>query len=464
MNTWVTKLSGILILTIAISVSACSNTTQPAEEPAVGGIGIIDVIDPIVSEPTVSEPTVIEEVEAPSAEEDALRDRVAELEAELERARSEAATEDARDAEAAAELERRIAELEAAAERARREAEAERARIEAEEALADRFGTELEVEVGAVRTIPVIPYQFAFVSKRGESGATNVYTRNTRSDSEVNQLTANDKKAVIYMDPSLNHDGSQIAYTIGINLGLLGFTYVSYGSINDVSAHQVIKRDGKELFSMNAEWAPASDEIVFIEKANRRVDGRNQLTSVANVINTESGLVTPLGFWGEMEAINWNTSDDSEIAYFTTQKVSANGKETLEIMQSEFNVMSGTYEQLDMIPTNGTDHYDLAISPDGKMLAYVQKMGEDTAIFTCKVRYEENGQASCKSLADYNLLTLEAGRHESPCFTRDSQFILFASDRDGDDLDIYMQRADGSEPALRLTDDPADDYEPACGK
>ncbi|MGD0616692.1 MAG: protein kinase [Bryobacteraceae bacterium] len=60
----------------------------------------------------------------------------------------------------------------------------------------------------------------------------------------------------------------------------------------------------------------------------------------------------------------------------------------------------------------------------------------------------------------FRQLTFSDGLTYDPALSRDGRFIAYASDRSGkDNLDIWFQQV-GSEEAIRLTDNPADDDEP----
>jgi eukaryotic-like serine/threonine-protein kinase len=78
------------------------------------------------------------------------------------------------------------------------------------------------------------------------------------------------------------------------------------------------------------------------------------------------------------------------------------------------------------------------------------------------IRYKPWIPRSAPPAPSYSIrqLTFDDGLTYSPALSRDGAFLAYASDRHGNgNLDIWAQQV-GSEQAIRLTDDPADDDEP----
>jgi serine/threonine-protein kinase len=97
---------------------------------------------------------------------------------------------------------------------------------------------------------------------------------------------------------------------------------------------------------------------------------------------------------------------------------------------------NGTIEFLNM-PLHFYGHPRL--SPDGSRLAVESDDGKETALWVGPV----TGNTPLRRL------TFE-GRNTAPVWTNDGQYLAFQSERGGD-RGVYMQRADGSAPAVRLT-------------
>jgi Tol biopolymer transport system component len=75
------------------------------------------------------------------------------------------------------------------------------------------------------------------------------------------------------------------------------------------------------------------------------------------------------------------------------------------------------------------------------------------ALLSCRAPEPKN------SGPGYRQLTFEGGEASSPSLSRDGRFVVYASDRGGGKLNIWMQPVDGGAP-VRLTNGSARDYDP----
>jgi serine/threonine-protein kinase len=101
-----------------------------------------------------------------------------------------------------------------------------------------------------------------------------------------------------------------------------------------------------------------------------------------------------------------------------------------------FVQLEGAVEPLPLPPTT---YRHPRLSPDGRQLAVETDDGKEAAVWV--------GPAT--GTTPLRRLTFE-GRNLAPIWTRNGQSLTFQSDRDGD-KGLYVQRADGSAPAVRLT-------------
>ncbi|MHC4993367.1 MAG: TolB family protein, partial [Planctomycetota bacterium] len=106
-------------------------------------------------------------------------------------------------------------------------------------------------------------------------------------------------------------------------------------------------------------------------------------------------------------------------------------------------------EQVRITPgPSNTDYYTARWSPDGRYIAFWSQQGPVVTI--------HRADADGTGLID---LTDVQARNERASWTPDSQHIVFATNRHGDDGSIYIMNADGSYQT-RLTNDPVWDRDP----
>ena len=130
-------------------------------------------------------------------------------------------------------------------------------------------------------------------------------------------------------------------------------------------------------------------------------------------------------------AANFALSETGSLAYMPGPKSFSATQRDLALLDRNGNV-----EPLGLpVGSYGTPR----ISPDGKWVAFGIENAKDAAVWV----YELSGRTAMRKL------TFE-GRNRWPAWSRNSRYVAFQSDREGD-FAIFQQRADGTGSAERLT-------------
>jgi hypothetical protein len=123
-------------------------------------------------------------------------------------------------------------------------------------------------------------------------------------------------------------------------------------------------------------------------------------------------------------------STDGALAY-VPGAIGGRGRRRLAFVQ-----LDGRVDLLGMPP----NYYGQPrLSPDGRQVAAESDDGKEAAVWVGPIAGSQT----------IRRLTFE-GRNLSPVWTHDGQYLAFQSDREGD-RGVFLQRADGSTPAVRLT-------------
>jgi len=141
------------------------------------------------------------------------------------------------------------------------------------------------------------------------------------------------------------------------------------------------------------------------------------------------------GVWraaaGQTGAAHLAVADTGALAFIPGGPGGAAVRTTLAIIDQ-----SGRVEPLPIAPGQ---YVHPRISPNGKQLAFMTDDGTEQAVWV----YDMSGGVEPRRL------TL-SGRSRYPVWTPDGMYIIFTSDREGDN-GLFRQRADGTQPAERLT-------------
>ena len=127
----------------------------------------------------------------------------------------------------------------------------------------------------------------------------------------------------------------------------------------------------------------------------------------------------------------FSVSSGGTLVYIPGPASTSSGQSLIELIDGK-----GTVEILKLPPA---PYEHPRVSPDGKRLVYAIDDGKDASVWT----YDFSGSELPRRL------TFE-GKNRFPIWSSDGDHIAFQSDRQGD-LGIFWQRADGTEPAARLT-------------
>jgi Tol biopolymer transport system component len=289
--------------------------------------------------------------------------------------------------------------------------------------------------------------------------------------SNVRQLTFDDEAGFL---PRWAPDGSVLAFSRGPRDGSARELWL----IDPESGDETYLATG-HADSWSVEWSPDGTHIAFVVEGEGDGQEKPEIYVVATDGTGQTNLTTDPGTdrspsWPEGGRIFF-ASDRGDIGYQIYSMDEDGGDPTAltDVLASNldpvaspdgsrvaFERVEGETPDFYLMNGDGTDeirvtdsvayvsYQDAMWSPDGRYVAFTRREGGQKRI----LRVEADG-AGLIELWDMQ------GSDEYPSWTPDSQQIVFVSDRDDEDGEIYVMNADGSNPT-RLTNDPAWDDEP----
>jgi eukaryotic-like serine/threonine-protein kinase len=191
------------------------------------------------------------------------------------------------------------------------------------------------------------------------------------------------------------------------------------------SSRKVIRSGGSD-----AHYLP-SGHVIYAQRGNVLAVPFDPKRFEAN----GNAVVMIEGVWrataGQTGAAHLTVADTGALAFIPGGPGGAAVRTTLALVDQ-----SGRVEALPILPGQ---YVHPRISPDGRQLAFMTDDGTEQAVWI----YDMSGGVEPRRL------TL-SGRSRYPIWTPDGLHVIFTSDREGDN-GLYRQRADGTQPAERLT-------------
>ncbi len=358
-----------------------------------------------------------------------------------------------------------------------------RRRAEVEAAVGRRFGVELIGEVASVRyTIPT-NYRFAFVSKRAATyGGTTIEDKENIYFSDLDsihrgvvtdQLTSNADERMTYGDLDFNGEGTLAFRNTFSGRPVSAASRIYWGwydpdAVSPTFTYNAIKDlENRHYYGYAPSWT--SDGQLSFVKLDVVEDRLDYLGSIYSMDSSRTVRAIITDFQAMNEFIVGRTDPVPGVAgddgrrYFFARRPSGDESVIMVLAQAEVFPRGRTLRELRK--ALGYDLTDLALSPDGSRLAYIsQRRGRLTdgspykhVIEICDLSYPE---VSCSATHNSPESGFE-GDVGGLDWTYDGKYLMFHSNHDGD-YEIYIIKADFTQPAVQLTDNDVDDKYPTC--
>ncbi len=293
----------------------------------------------------------------------------------------------------------------------------------------------------------------AFISDRQGDGYQQVWTMDIGFD-EINKPVAGNLEQITFSpdnksNPAWSPDGTKIIYSgWSTQMSANGSAFADDIWMIDITQPDaepidISRRVGDDRY---AAWSPNNKLIAFT--SYYREDKTPQMV-VMNPDGSKQELLSIMGFANTYAT--WSPNGDW---LFYTYSV---GEIHVLQMISYFNIVKKTprevqdFQKFDRTSNEGRlgNVQEPSMSFDGSMFAYTHIFGGKSNIFSAV--YSDRGRTFTK-LTDTDV-------ESSPCWSPDSKWIMFTSERDGDP-EIYIMDADGGNQT-NLSMLPSTDKDPA---
>lgn len=279
---------------------------------------------------------------------------------------------------------------------------------------------------GLVQAAPLVAgQQLVFVSIR--DGNAHIYLRDGTSERALTQGQS------VNTQPVWSADGKTVAFS----------------SVRDGhSSIYLIEVDGNKLRRLNQSafwqtapsWSPDGKAVAYLARDNSEPGAElhiwhldTQKLTVLVADGLDKGPDAPL----------W-TQDGSKLVFVGA---GSNGKSDVWVVKADGSALTNLSQHV-----SKRNKAHPSISPDGRYVAFVADMRGHLAIF----------KTDLQTLDSINLTADKPAAYETPRWSADGKYLLFASSRDDPGLtrmDIFMMDADGS-AVTNLSQHPHEDFNP----
>ena len=245
---------------------------------------------------------------------------------------------------------------------------------------------------------------------------------------EIRQLTDNDA-ADLY--PSWSQDRERVIFVSDRDGNLELYTMGADGS----APERLTENPGMDTFPV---WSPDDKFIAYFS----RIDGKDNL----RLMNVDARTERTLADFEDGTGGTIVFSPDGKVLYFCLERMEKHKIYLLELPD-------GTPRE---IIAHAKEHSRLStiVDPQGVGLLYVNGKGKKQDIW---FKYVADGRLTP--------ITRNVAPNQSPSFSGDGKSVIFSSQRDGDNWQIYAVSSEGTpseNEVVRITDDEFNYYYPEC--
>lgn len=297
-------------------------------------------------------------------------------------------------------------------------------------------------------------YRYAYISDRDFS-ADNLLLADTCDQHQPRNMSGNDVRQFSVDHPAFKPDGSRLSYekkSFGTDDFATTFLVSIPANPNSLFSREEIGSGDLGAFDDGAFFAglvtfePSGNRIAFVQKTEE-LDGLGPNANVVQLhdlmlfdpaTGSPAQQIIPFNLEARFNSIAWHPDRNR---LFFSRRI-GNDPALIHVhfidTQRSIPVSQEPEGNTFAIPLEGSQ---VAMSLDGRSLAFVRRISNNNHIFTCKLREPQGTTLQRQLCGELRQLTFE-GQNSHPSWTPDGRFLLF-SKRIGDRQDIYQMQANG---------------------